>query len=96
MKTNTLTIRLDEELDKLLTKAAKHRENAIKLLEFLVGEEAQAWYAETNGEYPVREGVPAGELLNAWGKFKMDSLNLARLGELNPQAVRLMDRAGWK
>ena len=79
-----------------LTKAAKHRENAIKLLEFLVGEEAQAWYAETNGEYPVREGVPAGELLNGWGKFKMDSLNLSRLGELNPQAVRLMDRAGWK
>jgi len=79
-----------------LTKAAKHRENAIKLLEFLVGKEAQAWYAEANGEYPVRNDVEPGDILKSWGEFKGDSLNLAQLGELNPQAVRLMDRAGWK
>ncbi|MEJ2453059.1 MAG: Fe(3+) ABC transporter substrate-binding protein [Candidatus Thiodiazotropha sp.] len=79
-----------------LTRAAKNRDNAIKLLEFLVGDEAQSWYAETNGEYPVRSDVPASELLGSWGSFKMDTLNLARLGELNPEAVRLMDRAGWK
>ncbi len=79
-----------------LTRAAKNRDNAIKLLEFLVGEEAQSWYAETNGEYPVRSDVPPSELLSSWGSFKMDTLNLARLGELNPEAVRLMDRAGWK
>jgi iron(III) transport system substrate-binding protein len=35
-------------------------------------------------------------VLKSWGKFKMDSLNLSKLGELNPDAVRLMDRAGWK
>ncbi len=79
-----------------LTRAAKNRDNAIKLLEFLVGEEAQSWYAETNGEYPVRSDVAPSELLSSWGSFKMDTLNLARLGELNPEAVRLMDRAGWK
>ncbi|RLW67687.1 MAG: Fe(3+) ABC transporter substrate-binding protein, partial [gamma proteobacterium symbiont of Stewartia floridana] len=68
----------------------------IKLLEFLVGESAQAWYAETNGEYPVRSDVAAGETLQAWGKFSMDGINLSRLGELNPEALKLMDRAGWK
>jgi len=79
-----------------VTRAAKNRDNAIRLLEFLVSEEAQSWYAETNGEYPVRPDVPPSELLSSWGEFKMDTLNLSRLGELNPEAVRLMDRAGWK
>jgi iron(III) transport system substrate-binding protein len=79
-----------------VTAAAKNRQNAIRLMEFLVGEEAQQWYAETNGEYPVRPDVPASALLRSWGEFKMDTLNLSRLGELNADALRLMDRAGWK
>lgn len=79
-----------------VTRAAKNRDNAIRLLEFLVGKEAQSWYAETNGEYPVRSDVSPSELLKSWGEFKIDALNLSKLGELNPQAVRLMDRAGWK
>jgi len=58
--------------------------------------EAQAWYAAANGEYPVVPGVPVGATLAAWGTFKADTLNLARLGELNADAARLMDRAGWK
>ncbi|MCU7842822.1 MAG: Fe(3+) ABC transporter substrate-binding protein [Candidatus Thiodiazotropha sp. (ex Monitilora ramsayi)] len=79
-----------------VTVAAKNRENAIQLLEFLVSESSQAWYAEANGEYPVRQDVAPGALLRSWGEFKMDTLNLGQLGELNPEAVRLMDRAGWK
>jgi iron(III) transport system substrate-binding protein len=79
-----------------LIKTAKHKEPAIKLLEFLAGKSAQAWYAKTNGEYPIRSDVTAGETLQAWGKFTMDSINLSRLGELNSEALKLMDRAGWK
>lgn len=79
-----------------LTAAAKNRDNAIRLMEFLVGKEAQQWYAETNGEYPVRPDVQPSELLRSWGEFKMDTLNLRQLGELNPEALRLMDRVGWK
>lgn len=79
-----------------VTASAKHPENAVKLLEFLVNQESQAWYAEINGEYPVRADVPSSKLLQSWGTFKMDTLNLSRLGELNPEALRLMDRAGWK
>jgi iron(III) transport system substrate-binding protein len=79
-----------------VTAAAKHPQLAIKLLEFLVSKESQAWYAEVNGEYPVRADVTSSELLQGWGKFRMDTLNLSRLGELNPAALRLMDRAGWK
>jgi iron(III) transport system substrate-binding protein len=79
-----------------VTAAAKHREAAIQLVEFLVSPDSQAWYAENNGEYPVRKGVPVSATLTAWGPFKADDLNLTKLGELNAEAVKLMDRAGWK
>jgi iron(III) transport system substrate-binding protein len=79
-----------------VTKHAKNKENALKLLEFLVSDEAQRWYAEVNHEYPVRAKTPVSATLASWGTFKADDLNLARLGEHNPEAVRLMDRTGWR
>jgi iron(III) transport system substrate-binding protein len=79
-----------------VTRHAGNRGNAVRLLEFLVSEEAQRWYAEENFEYPVRPGVPVSDTLAAWGTFKADDLNLAVLGEHNAEAVRLMDRAGWR
>lgn len=80
----------------VLVKWSKHSEEAVKLLEFLASEASQKWYAEVNGEYPVRQGVAVSEILKAWGTFKADDLNLSRLGELNAEALMLMDRAGWR
>lgn len=79
-----------------VTKASSHRDNAVRLIEFLAGEDAQRWYARVNYEYPVREGVEVSETLRAFGDFKADDVNLSRLGENNAAAVKLMDRAGWK
>jgi iron(III) transport system substrate-binding protein len=79
-----------------VTAAAPNRDNAVRLLEFLAGESAQQWYAETNQEYPVRTGVGASATLRDFGEFRADSVNMARLGEFNAAAVRLMDRAGWR
>lgn len=79
-----------------VTKAAKNKENAVKLLEYLVGDEAQAWYAEHNQEYPVKIAVPASSLLKGWGDFKADSINLSELGKHNAEAVKIMDTVGWK
>ncbi len=79
-----------------IIKSSKNRAAAVKLLEFLASEEAQAWYAQTNNEYPVRQGVAYSPLLESWGTFKADQINLSRLGELNAQAVKLMDKAGWR
>jgi iron(III) transport system substrate-binding protein len=75
---------------------APNRANALRLIEFLTGAEAQSVYAEANFEYPVNPGVPAAEALAAWGDFKADGLSLARLGELNRDAVMILDRAGWR
>ena len=79
-----------------VTRAARHRDEAVLLLEFLVNDESQAWYAEANTEYPVRPGVARTALLASWGDFKADDLNLTVLGDNNAEAVKLMDRAGWK
>ena len=79
-----------------LVKASRNRENAIRLIEFLTSDASQQWYAEVNGEYPIRKGVKMSKTLEEWGEFKADDLNLSRLGELNPEAVMLMDRAGWR
>ena len=75
---------------------APHPESAVKLLEFLVSDAAQAWYAEVNNEYPVVGSAPVSATLESWGEFRSDSLNLTRLGENNRTAVKLMDRAGWR
>jgi len=79
-----------------LTKHGKNTENAIKLLEFLTGEEAQNDYAKANYEYPVNPNVEPSDLLKSWGDFKAQEIDLSKLGELNVEAVKLMNEAGWE
>ena len=79
-----------------VTAHAKHKENAIKLIEFLTSAESQQWYGDVNNEYPVVDGVNMSKTLKGFGDFKMDTLELSLLGENNRAAVEIMDRAGWK
>jgi len=78
-----------------VTTYAPHRENAIRLMEFLLSQESQVAFAQAAFEYPVRPGVEWAETLKGWGEFTPDALPLARLGELNEEAVRIFDRSGW-
>ena len=71
-------------------------EAATKLIEYLVSAPAQHWYAEANNEYPIRPDVEISGTLQKWGAFKHDPLRLEKLGELNAEAVKLMDKAGWE
>ncbi len=79
-----------------VTRHAKHREAAIKLIEFLGSPEAQNLYADINYEYPANPAVKPSALLTGWGRFKADPVDVAAAGELQATAVKLMDRAGWK
>jgi len=79
-----------------ITRHAPNRENGIRLLEFLTSEEAQGLFAEANQEYPVKPGVAWTPILDSWGTFRADTLDLTMLGELNSDAVRIFDRAGWR
>lgn len=79
-----------------VVKTARNKDNAIRLIEFLVQNESQAWYAAVNNEYPVVPGTEITERLKNLGDFKADAVNLMLLGENNLKAVRTMDRAGWR
>jgi iron(III) transport system substrate-binding protein len=79
-----------------VTTNANNREQAIKLLEWLSGTEAQTIFASLNMEYPANPAINADATVVAWGEFKQDRLNVAKAGELQTSAVMLMDRAGYK
>jgi iron(III) transport system substrate-binding protein len=79
-----------------ITAAAKNVAAARALIEFLATDESQGWYAQTNNEYPVRKDVPVSPLLESWGEFKADPVDVTELGRYNAAAVMAMDRAGWK
>jgi iron(III) transport system substrate-binding protein len=75
---------------------APNKEAAVRLLEFMMTPDSQHWYAMTNHEYPLLEGVEWSAVLKSFASFKAEKIELNRVGELNSQAVQLMDRAGWK
>jgi len=79
-----------------ITRSSVNADEARQLIEFLLSDAAQHWYAESNFEYPVVEGIPVSETLRRWGEFQADKLPLNLLGKYNSEAVRIMDRAGWK
>lgn len=79
-----------------VTRSAEHPEEARQLIEFLLREDSQQWYAEANNEYPVRPGIAPSKLLQSWGEFRADPLQVSELGRLNASAVMAMDRANWK
>jgi iron(III) transport system substrate-binding protein len=75
---------------------APHRQNAIRLIEFLASADAQELFARGNNEFPVAEGIPASEAARGFGEFEADNVGVASYGENNPEAVRIMDRVGWR
>ena len=79
-----------------VTAHAKHRANAIKLIEFLSRPEAQQSIANSNFEYPANPQAPVHPILAKWGPFKQDDINVAAASELQAAAVKLADRAGYK
>lgn len=79
-----------------VTRHAKNRENAIRLIEFLVSQEAQRRFAQANFEYPVVEGVDLAPSIAEWGEFREDPLDLSELAEYNDDAVRIFDEVGWQ
>lgn len=74
-----------------MTKAAPHREAALKLMDFLASDEAQAIYAETNHEFPIEPGVARSELVASWGAFTPDSLAMIEIARLRPEALKLIE-----
>ena len=79
-----------------MLKNAPHKEQAIAFLEYLASQEAQEFFALGNNEYPVVEGTPLNETVKSFGEFEEDTVNVSAYGKNNADAVKIMDRSGWK
>ena len=79
-----------------VTKHAGSKDEAVRFLEWLSSPEAQNIFADANMEYPVNPEVEPHPFVAAWGDFKKSPFNLTRAGELQAEAIRLMDRAGYR
>ena len=73
-----------------------NKENAIKFLEYLTTPDAQQYFIGGNNEYPINDDAELAEVLESFGEFKSDAVNVSALGRNNPEAIQIMDRAGWK
>ena len=78
-----------------MTTAAPNREAALQLMEWLSSDAAQAIYAETNFEFPVKPGVPRSALVESWGSFTPDTLPLADVAARRPAALKLMEEINF-
>jgi iron(III) transport system substrate-binding protein len=78
-----------------LARYAPNRTNAVKLIEWLVGETAQRMYAELNYEYPVRVGVAINPTIASYGELYADPLPMAEIVENKKKAAVLVDKVGF-
>jgi len=74
-----------------MTRAAPHRDAALRLMEWLSSDAAQAIYAETNHEFPVTPAVARSALVQGWGPFTADPLPLAEVAARRGEALKLME-----
>ncbi len=83
-----------------ILKAAKNKDNALKLLEFFTGNLAQTMYSQVNHEYPLKEGVAYSGIVKSFGAgqegikkgvFKADSLAMDKIAAERKTALKLLD-----
>lgn len=79
-----------------VTRYSPHPAEAVRFLEWLSSSAAQNLFADQNLEYPANPSIQPHPDVEAWGTFKADKTNLAKAGEFQKAAVKLMDRAGYK
>ena len=79
-----------------LTRHAPRPEAGRALIEWLASESAQGEFAERNLEFPANPAVPVRGLVQEWGDFESDPTPLTVAGERQAEAVRLMDRVGYR
>ena len=77
----------------VLTANSPNRGAAQQLVEFMVSDEAQQIYAQTNSEFPVVAGIALSPLLDSWGPFKKDAKPLSASSRFRKEAIVLVDEA---
>lgn len=78
-----------------VAKHSPNKDNAVKLLEYLVSDDAQSLYAKANYEYPVKAGVELDPIVASFGELKVDELPLTEIAKHRKQASELVDKVGF-
>ena len=75
---------------------AKNRAAAVQFLEYLASDSAQRYFADGNNEYPVVVGAAPNEALASLGRFKSETVPIARVGGNTALVQQMLDRVGFK
>ena len=76
---------------------APNRDAAIKFLEYLASDSAQAYFANGNNEWPTVSSVKTDNpQLAELGEFKADTLPIGAIGAAQVTAAKIIDRVGWR
>lgn len=78
-----------------VAKHAPNKDNAVKLLEYLVSDDAQKIYAEANFEYPVKAGIPVDPLVGEFGELQVDPTDLTAIARERKTASELAEEVGF-
>ena len=76
-----------------MTKFASNRAESTALMTYFSSPTAQEIYASDNYEYPIAPGTQADPLVQSWGSFKADPVNLSTIAKLRSEALRLTELA---
>ncbi|MGC8202733.1 Fe(3+) ABC transporter substrate-binding protein [Aliiroseovarius sp. PTFE2010] len=78
-----------------MTKATDNKDEALKFMEFLTSPAAQEIYAEANYEYPIAPGAKPSELVQGWGSFTPDAVNLMDIAAERAKALRITEQVDY-
>jgi len=79
----------------VLAKHAPHKAEAMKLIEWLVGDKAQHMYADSNFEYPVKAGIEINKTIAGYGTLKPDPMPMDKIAQNKKAAANLVDKVGF-
>ncbi len=79
-----------------IVRHSKNYQAALAFLEWLSQGEAQRMFADLNLEYPLASKAARNAIVQGWGDFKASNLSLSRIGALQKDAIKVMDRAGYR
>ena len=78
-----------------MAKHAPNADNALKMMEFLTSPAAQEIYAKANFEYPIAPGTQADPLVQGWGEFTADDVNLMTLAGHRSTALKITEEVDF-
>jgi iron(III) transport system substrate-binding protein len=79
-----------------IVKGSKNASEAQLLIEYLLAKQQQAIYTQKNGEFPIRNDVPASDLILSWGTFDAEVIDYEQLGATMIEAVKIFDQVKWQ